>query len=1680
MKQIFTRLTLALTVTLLATLTCYSQTATITTDLADYPPGSTVQISGSGWFPGETVRLQVTHYMGFGDNTRQHHQPYSTVADADGNVHSTWYIPADEDEIGATLLLTADGISSGLHAEVIFTDAINFDNESLTAQLNTTSFGSPVTADFAYTFKVTGAGNSSIAYAIICTGLPSGVTYTPLTINFTGNGTYTVPIKFSTGAATTGSQITIYASAGSINSVAKTSTLIIGKATPVVTAIGGTSAYNGSPQTGSGSATGISSESLSPVQLMYNGTGSTTYGPVTTAPTNAGTYTVTASFAGNTNYFGATSNAIALTISKAAANIVINPYSNIYDGNAHTASGTASGVGGVDLSSGLSFTTSYSNVPGGTTAWSFNGGTNYNNATGTTDVTISKADANVVITPYTGVYNGNAHTASGTATGVGSADLSSGLSFETSYTNAPGGATNWTFDGGTNYNNQTGATSVTINKATANISIAPYTGVYDGNAHTASGSATGVGGVDLSSGLSFASSYTNVPGGSTNWSFDGGTNYNNESGTSNVTINKATANISITPYTGVYDGNAHTASGSATGVGGVDLSNGLSFATSYTNVPGGSTNWSFDGGTNYNNESGTSNVAINKATANISITPYTGIYDGNAHTASGSATGVGGVDLSSGLSFATSYTNVPGGSTNWSFDGGTNYNNESGTSDITINKATANISITPYTGIYDGNAHTASGSATGVGGVDLSSGLSFATSYTNVPGGSTNWSFDGGTNYNNESGTSDITINKATANISITPYIGIYDGNAHTASGSATGVGGIDLSSGLSFASSYTNVPGGSTNWSFDGGTNYNNESGTSNVTINKATANISITPYTGVYDGNAHTASGSATGVGGVDLSSGLSFATSYTNVPGGSTNWSFDGGTNYNNESGTSDITINKATANISITPYTGVYDGNAHTASGSATGVGGVDLSSGLSFATSYTNVPGGSTNWSFDGGTNYNNESGTSDITINKATANISITPYTGIYDGNAHTASGSATGVGGVDLSSGLSFATSYTNVPGGSTNWSFDGGANYNNESGTSNVTINKATANITITPYTGVYDGNAHTASGSATGVGGVDLSSGLSFATSYTNVPGGSTNWSFDGGTNYNNENGSTTVTINKATAIITITPYSGTYNGLAHTAYGTATGVGGADLSSDLSFATSYTNVPGGSTNWSFDGGTNYNNENGSTTVTINKATLNIIAYNKTRQYSDLDPEMTGYYTGAQNNETFTMNYSCPATATSAPGNYTITPGVTGSTLSNYNVVKTNGTLIITKEDACADYTGTLFANTSSPTGGTATVRLSLVLTEDTDGNSGDVRNATITFTVGGDFTAGTYTASLDPSSTSTRAVFYKDIPVALSSSQLSKVGDVSWKIGGYFTGENCNDNLTEVTVSAPTSDFITGGGYVISDDNAYGKYKGDPGRKTNFGFSVKWNKSFTNIQSGGINSIIRKGNHIYKIKGNKVTSLTITPASGTTPATATFTCNAVLSDIVNDVVIATEGNCTAIIEVTDVCEPGSGARTSSDQIAITVKDKNGVVIYSNNWDAGTRKTIKQELSGGNIQIHSNGKTTTAPVCKTITTMAAVQSAAVPSQQTELPFNVRIGPNPSPLGQDFTLYIQGSSTEKIKVWVVDMTGKPVYQASGTVGNNFRFGSNFTSGVYVVQVSDGSQVRTLKVVKQ
>ena len=85
--------------------------ATLTTDQEDYQPYTYVYMTGTGFSPGETVNMIVVESA----PDPAAFEPWDVVADANGNVDTSWYI-FTENLIGATMQVTATGQSSNLTA----------------------------------------------------------------------------------------------------------------------------------------------------------------------------------------------------------------------------------------------------------------------------------------------------------------------------------------------------------------------------------------------------------------------------------------------------------------------------------------------------------------------------------------------------------------------------------------------------------------------------------------------------------------------------------------------------------------------------------------------------------------------------------------------------------------------------------------------------------------------------------------------------------------------------------------------------------------------------------------------------------------------------------------------------------------------------------------------------------------------------------------------------------------------------------------------------------------------------------------------------------------------------------------------------------------------------------------------------------------------------------------------------------------------------------------------------------------------------------------------------------------------------------------------------------------------------------------------------------------------------
>ena len=176
------------------------------------------------------------------------------------------------------------------------------------------------------------------------------------------------------------------------------------------------------------------------------------------------------------------------------------------------------------------------------------------------ELTVTKADAVIVVTGYTGVYDGASHGATGSATGVLGEDLSGDLDLGASFTNVPGGPATWTFTDSTgNYNDDDGMVAIVITKAptmtTVTFEAGPY--IYRGTAFTATANVTGAGGLNEAVTVTYSGDCLNVTstnGCTASATFLGDANHSGSTDSQSITITQRPITVTAVADTKIYDG----------------------------------------------------------------------------------------------------------------------------------------------------------------------------------------------------------------------------------------------------------------------------------------------------------------------------------------------------------------------------------------------------------------------------------------------------------------------------------------------------------------------------------------------------------------------------------------------------------------------------------------------------------------------------------------------------------------------------------------------------------------------------------------------------------------------------------------------------------------------------------------------------------------------------------------------------------------------------------------------------------------------------------------------------------------------------------------------------------------------------------------------------------------------
>ena len=511
-------------------------------------------------------------------------------------------------------------------------------------------------------------------------------------------------VNTTTGATLTGPPIDpgVYTAVGSfpgdLNYSAATGTarLEIFVGVVAVSVTGNACVYSGDPCPASATAT-IDGAPRTPT-VTYNGS--------TTVPVDAGTYAVVASLAGQTATASVTITPLTPTITFSGDGTFV------FDASAHRVTATVKGAKGVVLAT-LSYTgantTAFGYTPsiGATLAGPFNvcvtgcvsGGyqvtasypgssPNYPSVTAQTAVIITKATPTVFVGNIT-VFFGQTYAydpSNAYVLGVGTPAEQLGAPALV-YKDASGGVlpgaptlpgvytvvgtytgtnTNYVPSSGAGAVLVTGSGTVTINPAIATISLPSPVYTYTGQPQGVTATVTGAGiaggttaTVTYSGTASPATAPTNVGVYPTQATFSRtGYTVNPVSGT--ITINAATPTITVTGGTFTYNGTPRSATGSVTGpaipAGTVPTLtytlNGVTTSTPPVDAGVYQVTGTFSG-SNYVTVSATATLTINRATATITLTGGTYLYDTLPHPAVGSVSGTG---LPAGTTPIISYT----------------------------------------------------------------------------------------------------------------------------------------------------------------------------------------------------------------------------------------------------------------------------------------------------------------------------------------------------------------------------------------------------------------------------------------------------------------------------------------------------------------------------------------------------------------------------------------------------------------------------------------------------------------------------------------------------------------------------------------------------------------------------------------------------------------------------------------------------------------------------------------------------------------------------------------------------------------------------------------------------------------------------------------------------------------
>ncbi len=108
---------------------------------------------------------------------------------------------------------------------------------------------------------------------------------------------------------------------------------------------------------------------------------------------------------------------------------------------------------------------------------------------------------------------------------------------------------------------------------------------------------------------------------------------------------------------------------------------------------------------------------------------------------------------------------------------------------------------------------------------------------------------------------------------------------------------------------------------------------------------------------------------------------------------------------------------------------------------------------------------------------------------------------------------------------------------------------------------------------------------------------------------------------------------------------------------------------------------------------------------------------------------------------------------------------------------------------------------------------------------------------------------------------------------------------------------------------------------------------------------------------------------------------------------------------------------------------------------------------------------------------GNSVSIPILQSTVTCVSVIAKTTKPPVYDSSMQVLLVPNPTT--SQFTLTVQAVD-EPLSIRVLDINGRTMYAAKGLPGQSFKFGKSFMKGIYLVEVRQGNQIKTLKAIKE